>query len=88
MPLVVVVVIWLSAIFVGFSLFAPLNAATVSSIAVGAAAVSMAIFLIVEMDGPFNGLIQISQDGLNHALTQIESPIRNALVDPPPFAAN
>ena len=87
-PLVVVVVIWLSAIFVGFSLFAPLNAATVSSIAVGAAAVSMAIFLIVEMDGPFNGLIQISQDGLNHALTQIESPIRNALVDPPPFAAN
>jgi type II secretory pathway pseudopilin PulG len=87
-PLIVVVVIWLSAIFLGFSLFAPLNAATVSSVAVGSAAVSMAIFLIVEMDGPFNGMIQISQGGLDHALTQIASPLRNALADPSSVAAH
>jgi hypothetical protein len=48
----------------------------------------MAIFLIVEMDGPFNGMIQIPQDGINHALTQIASPMQNALGDPPLSAAN
>jgi len=87
-PLLVVVVIWLSAIFLGLGLFAPVNGTTLAAMAIGAGAVSMAIFLIVEMDGPFSGIVQISQDGINRALTQIASPIRNALADMPPQPAH
>lgn len=71
MPLLVVLVLWLTFIFISFGLFAPLNATVVSSLFVSALSVSGAIFLILEMYGPYAGLIQISSAPLRAALAHL-----------------
>lgn len=71
MPLLVVVIFWLSVIFVSFGLFAPPNTTVLISFFIGALSVSSAIFLIMEMDSPFEGLIKISSDPLRVALAQM-----------------
>jgi hypothetical protein len=69
--LLVVVVAWLVVIFLGFSLVAPPNATAALSLLVAALSVSGAIFLILELDHPFGGLIQISSTPLVNALNQV-----------------
>ena len=71
MPLLVVLVLWLTVIFVSFGLFAPSNATVISSLFVSALSVSGAIFLILEMYGPYSGLIQISSAPLRAALAHL-----------------
>jgi hypothetical protein len=71
MPLLVVLVLWLVVIFISFGLLAPFNATVVSSLFISAAAVSAAIFLILEMYTPFTGLIQISSAPVHAALGQL-----------------
>ncbi len=71
MPLLVVLVLWLTVIFISFGLFAPFNATVVSSLLVSALSVSGAIFLILEMYGPYSGLIQISSAPLRAALAHL-----------------
>jgi hypothetical protein len=70
-PLLVMVVIWLAIIFLSFGLFAPSNKTVVITMIVVALSVSSAIFLILELDQPFNGLIQISSEPLRNALTHL-----------------
>ena len=55
MPLLVMLVLWLTAIFISFGLFAPFNATVVASLFVSALSVSGAIFLILEMYTPYEG---------------------------------
>jgi hypothetical protein len=62
---------WLCALFASFGLFSPLNSTTIGALFVGALSVSCAIFLIVDMDQPFEGLIQISSRPLRSVLTQV-----------------
>lgn len=69
-PLLVVVVGWLVLIFFSFTLFAPPNATATIALTVSACSVAGAIFLILEMDRPFTGLIQISSEPLVNALKQ------------------
>jgi len=71
MPLLVVLVIWLTVIFISFGLFAPFNATVVSSLFISALSVSGAIFLILEMYGPYAGVIQISSAPLRAALAHL-----------------
>jgi hypothetical protein len=49
MPLLVVLVLWLTVIFISFGLFAPFNGTVIASLFVSALGVSGAIFLILEM---------------------------------------
>ena len=70
-PLLVVVVLWLVIIFLSFSVFAPPNATATLALMVSALAVAGAIFLILEMDHPFSGLIQISNEPLLNALNPL-----------------
>ncbi len=67
-PFLVVVVFWLSILFVSFGLFAPRNATVVVTLLVSAMSVAGAIFLILELDHPFSGLIQLSSGPLRNAL--------------------
>ncbi len=67
----VVMVSWLTLLFASFSLFAPPNATVVATLLICALAVSSAIFLILELDRPFAGIIQISSDPLRNALAQL-----------------
>jgi hypothetical protein len=70
-PLLVIVVLWLVIIFFSFSVLAPPNATAGVALVVSALAVAGAIFLIIEMDRPFTGLIQISSEPMQNALKQL-----------------
>ena len=70
-PLLAVLVFWLTAIFTSFGLFAPRNATALVTLFVCALSVSGAIFLILEMYSPFRGLMQISSVPLRNALAQL-----------------
>jgi hypothetical protein len=68
-PFLVVVVFWLSMLFVSFGLFAPRNATAFFTLFISALPVAGALFLIMELDHPFSGLIQISSAPLRNALS-------------------
>jgi len=70
-PFLVVLVFWLSLIFASFGLFAPPNATVVVALLLGALSVSGAIFLILELDLPFEGLMRISDEPLRKALAHL-----------------
>ncbi len=70
-PLLVVVVAWLVVIFLSFSLLAPPNATATLALMVSALSVSGAIFLILELDQPFGGLIRISSEPMLKVLSQL-----------------
>ena len=70
-PFLVVLVFWLSLIFASFGLFAPPNATVVVALLLGALSVSGAIFLILELDLPFEGLVRISDEPLRKALAHL-----------------
>jgi len=67
----VVLVFWLSLIFASFGLFAPRNATVIVTLFVCALSVSGAIFLILELDRSFEGLLQISSAPLRDALVHL-----------------
>lgn len=71
MPLLVVVVFWLTVILISFGLFSPPNGTVVSTLFVTALSVSGAIFLILELYQPFQGLIQLSSAPLRSALVHL-----------------
>ena len=70
-PFLVVLVFWLAVIFTSFGLFAPYNATVVATLFVCALSVSGAIFLILELDSPFVGLLQISDIPLRDAIAHL-----------------
>lgn len=70
-PLLVVVVVWLVMIFFSFSLLAPPTGTATLALIASACSVAGAIFLILEMDQPFRGLIHISNEPMLNALRQI-----------------
>ena len=67
-PFLVVMVAWLALLFASFSLFAPPNPTVVITLLISALAVSSAVFLILELDRPFAGMIQISSEPMRVAL--------------------
>lgn len=73
MPMLFVLICWLAILFFSFGLFAPAHSTAIIALLVSSLSVSGAIFLILELDRPFNGLIQISPDPVRNALTQLEN---------------
>jgi hypothetical protein len=67
-PLLVVVVAWLTSIFLSFGLFAPHNHTVIVTLVVCALAVSAAIFIIMEMYMPFSGVMRLSPAPIRDAL--------------------
>jgi hypothetical protein len=70
----VVLVFWLTIIFVSFGLFAPRNATAVIALLVCSASIAGSIFLIVEMAQPFGGLIRVSSAPMRQALAELGQP--------------
>ncbi|MDX2166038.1 MAG: hypothetical protein SF182_03215 [Deltaproteobacteria bacterium] len=70
-PLLVILVFWLTLLFVSFGLFAPPNTTAVTVLLVGACAVSAAIFLVIEMSQPIEGFITISSAPMRNALQHL-----------------
>jgi hypothetical protein len=66
-----VVIFWLAMTFASFGLAAPRNATVITALGISAFSVAAAVFLILELDGPFTGIIQVSGAPLRYALTHI-----------------
>ena len=71
LSLLIVLIFWLTALFIRFGLVAPANATVVTSFVIASVSVSAAIFLIVEMYMPYLGLVHISSAPLRAALTHL-----------------
>ncbi len=67
LPFLVVLLFWLTITFASFGLFAPRNAMVLAVLFVCAVSVGSAVFLILELDGPFDGLLRVSADPLRYA---------------------
>ena len=70
-PMLVVVIFWLSIIFLSFGLFTSPNATVLTTLFLCALSVSAAVFLVLELDQPFGGVIQISSAPLQDALAHL-----------------
>ena len=66
-PFLVILLFWLTIIFASFGVFAPRNALVLTVLFVCALSVSLAVFLVLEMDTPFDGLLKVSADPLRYA---------------------
>jgi len=75
-PFLVILIFWISALFLGFGLLARFNATLVVVLFVGALSVSGAILLILELHNPYRGLIQLSDAPIREALAQLAAPAK------------
>lgn len=71
-PFILVLIVWLTLIFISFGLFAPQNAVVSIFFLMCALSIGGAMFLILEMSGPFDGIIRVSPQPLIRALNFIQ----------------
>jgi hypothetical protein len=71
-PLLAAVALWLVFIFATATVLAPPNATTLIALAAAACSVIVAIFLILELDQPFSGMLRLSSAPFQFALPQLD----------------
>jgi hypothetical protein len=71
--MIVIVDIWLAVTFFAFALFAPFNLVSSISLGIGAGAVALALFMIVEMNAPFQGFITVSPATMDEAISELSN---------------
>jgi len=67
-----ILIVWITLIFISFGYNAPRNATVATTFVLSAAALAGCIFLIVEMDTPFEGLITVSSTPMRDALAHMK----------------
>jgi hypothetical protein len=67
-PLLFILVFWTAVLFASFGTFAPSNGTVIVSLMLAALSVAGAIFLILELQTPFAGLLQIPNSSFLDAL--------------------
>jgi hypothetical protein len=70
-PFLAMLVFWLTLIFTSFGLFAPPNGTVIAALFLSSLTVAGSIYLIVQMDQPYTGLIKISNEPIRSALGQL-----------------
>ena len=68
----VVIICWLTVLFGSFGLFAPLNATVAGALFICSLSVAASIFLILEMNTPFSGVMKISSAPMQFAVAHID----------------
>jgi hypothetical protein len=71
MPFFVLMVFWLTIIFASFGLFSPRNATVITVLLICALSAAGSLFLIIELDTPYQGLIKVSSAPLRNALAHL-----------------
>ena len=71
LPFLAVLAFWLFVLFTSFGLFSPRNETVIAVLFVCALSVAGAVYLIVDLDQPFEGLLQVSSTPLRNALAQL-----------------
>ncbi|OWT74343.1 MULTISPECIES: DUF4239 domain-containing protein [unclassified Achromobacter] len=71
-PLIVVLLLWLAVIFTAFGLQSPPNPAVICALVLCGVSAAGALFLIIEMGQPLDGLIHISLAPLQDAVARLQ----------------
>ncbi len=71
MPIIAMVVAWLVLIFASFGYRAPRNLVIVGSVVVAAGLIAGSIYLILDLDAPFSGLVQVTDEPLQRAIAEM-----------------
>jgi hypothetical protein len=71
LPFLVILVFWLTIIFLSFGLFSRINATVVTVLLACALSAAGSIFLIIEMDRPTEGLMKVSDAPLRKAFDSL-----------------
>ncbi|MFI5331834.1 MAG: hypothetical protein ACHQ2F_12505 [Desulfobaccales bacterium] len=71
MPFFVMLIFWLTFIFASFGLFSPRNATVITVLLICALSAAGSLFLILELDTPYEGLIKVSSAPLFNALAHL-----------------
>jgi hypothetical protein len=71
MPFLVVLLFWLTMLHLSFGLFAPRNWTVITVLLISALSVSGAIFIILEMNHPLQGMIKVSSAPMRKALEHL-----------------
>ena len=70
-PLLIALVIWLVVIFLGFTVLAPANATSIVALLAGAFSVACAVFIILELDYPFAGVVRVPSEPMIRTLEHL-----------------
>jgi hypothetical protein len=70
-PLLIALAVWLVVIFLGFGLLAPVNATSTLALIAGAFSVACAVFIILELDHPFAGVVRVPSQPMLKALANL-----------------
>ncbi|SFB42835.1 Protein of unknown function [Rhizobium sp. NFR07] len=70
-PIIGMLIAWLAMIFASFGYRAPKNAVVLVAFNVAALLMAFSLYLVLDMDSPFSGLIQISDAPLHRALAEM-----------------
>jgi len=73
-PLIYAVAAWSCLMFFGMGLLSRPNPTTATMLALGAASVALAIFLILEFNKPYTSSIRVSPVALEEAIVQLDQP--------------
>ncbi len=72
-PVVLIILVsWIMVIFASFGLNAPRNATVIAAFLVCSLAIGGSVFLIIEMDNPFEGVLRIPRAPMANALAQMQ----------------
>jgi hypothetical protein len=71
-PFMTVLVFWIGVLFLGFGLFSRFNATVTVALFVGALSMGGAIFLLLELNDPYHGLMRLSDDPLRNAMAVMD----------------
>jgi hypothetical protein len=71
LPFLVVLLFWLTMLHISFGLFAPRNATVITVLFISALSVSGAIFIVLDMTHPLQGVITVSGAPMRRALEHL-----------------
>jgi hypothetical protein len=75
-PFLVLLMFWLAVIFVMFGLTSPRNGTIHAIILLSAVSIASAVYLIIDLDTPFTGLVAISSQPMRDALLHMDQPLQ------------
>lgn len=71
MPFYVVLALWLVIVFASFGLSAPRNILSYITIFLGALSIALVIYVILDLDTPFTGVMMVSSQPMRDALAEL-----------------
>jgi len=71
LPFIVILLLWLTLTFTSFGLFSPKNPTVLAVLLMCSLSIGSALFLVLEMDSPFDGWLKVSAEPMRYTLTQL-----------------